>query len=207
MAPRAPCKETILRHFRTRRGLYILGAGASVGHVRLSNGLLRAPALAYARGGSFSALVSKQSELTRKSVAAATGNNLKTALSHLFPDRVVRPGTAEFPLEEMLQLMPDLYTLQHMRHALAKPRFMDHQSDNYLAFRLFHPSVILNYNLDGLASHLCRPHKVITPHGTIESWYGSPQMADYLRAFASSICQFHQMQSRFVYPNQKAMTN
>jgi hypothetical protein len=177
-----PSKEAIFQQFRTCRGLYVLGAGVSAGHVPLSNGLLRAPALDYVRGGCFPAFLPSQSELTKKSVAATTGSNLTTTLSILFPNRTPRPGTEEFPLEEMLRRMPDLYTLQHMRHALAKPRFLDEQSDNYLVFRHFHPSVILNYNHDGLASYLCRPHKVVVPHGTVESWYGSPQMADYPKA-------------------------
>jgi hypothetical protein len=171
---------TILRQFRSGRVLYILGAGASSGHVPLSVGLLQAPALDYALGDSFPALVSEQSGLTRKSVATVTGSNLHTALSLIFPDRVVRPGTVVFPLEEMAQRQPDGFTLLHMMHGLAKPRFWKQQSDNYLAFRFLRPSVILNYNLDGLASDLCSSHKVITPHGTVDPGYGSPRIADLL---------------------------
>lgn len=181
MVPRVPSHETLLRHFRTRRGLYVLGAGTSAGHVPVSLGLLRGPALDYARGGSFPAAVPGQSELTRKSIATATGSNLSAALSLLFPDREVRPGTPQFPLEELLRRQSDGYTCLHIMHALAKPCFWNTQSDNYLAFSLFYPSVILNYNLDGLASSLCRSHKVITPHGTVNMGYGSPDMAKFLQ--------------------------
>jgi hypothetical protein len=82
----------------------------------------------------------------------------------------------------MLRWQPDFYTKRSVEYALAMPRFQRRQSDNYLAFRLFHPAVILNYNLDGLASDLCTPpHRVIAAHGTVERGYGSPEMEELLK--------------------------
>jgi hypothetical protein len=81
----------------------------------------------------------------------------------------------------MLLRQTDFRTEMHMLHLLARPIFVGLHSDNYRAFNHFHPAVILNYNLDGLASHWCRPrHRVIVPHGSVQPWYGSTRVAEYL---------------------------
>jgi hypothetical protein len=82
----------------------------------------------------------------------------------------------------MLLRQTNFRTEMHMLHLLARPIFVGLQSDNYRAFRHFHPAVILNYNHDGLASNWCRPrHRVIVPHGSVEPWYGSSDIAEYLK--------------------------
>ena len=141
---------------------------------------MRAPALDHARSNSFSAHVSNQSQRTLRSVATVTGTNLNIALSALYPNREFRAGTTAPPPEELARLQTDGFTLLHMMCDLARPRFCKEQSDNYLAFELFRPGMILNYNLDGLASYLCPGHRVITPHGTVDPWYGSPGGAEVL---------------------------
>ena len=102
-------------------------------------------------------------------------------LSRLFPGRAIRPGTPEFPYKEILRRQPDFFTRLHLKRALAEFRFSHRRSESYLAFQLFHPSVILNYNLDGLASDLCdRRHRVIAAHHTVAHRYGSPEVAEVL---------------------------
>ncbi|MFP5249145.1 MAG: hypothetical protein ACLGP3_04915, partial [Acidobacteriota bacterium] len=161
--------------------MYVLGAGASAGQVPLGNGLLWEPAIAHLRGGSYSATLPRQALVTRKSFAVATGGNRETTLATLFGHREVRLGTPEFPLEEMLARQTDFRTILHMLHLLAKPLFHGVDINSYRAFSSFKPGVILNYNLDGLASYWCRPrHRVIVPHGTVEVAYGSPYIAEYL---------------------------
>jgi hypothetical protein len=181
VVPCTPSHETILRHFRTCRGLYILGAGASAGLVPFGPEFLRGPGIDYVRGGGFPADLPQQSELTRRSVAAFTGMDVDDRRALFFPGRDIRPGTTDFPVTEFLLRQPDFFTRQRLKHALAESRFRHRQSDSYLVFRLFHPSVILNYNLDGLASDLCgQCHRVIAAHHTVERRYGSPEMAQFL---------------------------
>ena len=183
MVARAQSYETILQHFRSRSGLYILGAGASAGIAPFGASFLRKPAVDYALGGSFPADIPQQSEFTRRSIAALLGMNAEDRRALLFGGRELRPGTPDFPYKEKLRRQPDFFTRLHLMHHLAKPRYWHQQCDNYLAFRFFHRAVILNYNLDGLATDMCNAfHKVIAAHGTIEQGYGSPHMAEYLMA-------------------------
>ena len=112
-------------------------------------------------------------------------------LSRLFPGRAIRPGTPEFPYKEILRRQPDFFTRLHLKRALAEFRFSHRRSESYLAFQLFHPSVILNYNLDGLASDLCdRRHRVIAAHHTVAHRYGSPEAAEFLHQCGSLIGLF-----------------
>jgi hypothetical protein len=182
-----PSYETVLRHFRTSRGLYILGAGASAGLVPFGLDVLRGPAIDYLQGGGFPVDIPQQSELlTQRIVADLMGMDVDERRSLTFPGRVRRPGTTDFPWE-MSRRQPDFYTRLALKHSLAKSRFCHWRSDSYRAFQLFHPSVILNYNLDGLASDLChRCHRVIAAHHTVPRRYGSPQMAKILASVRGS---------------------
>jgi len=185
MASTTPSHEFLLRHFRTQRGLFILGAGASAGasasagEVRFGQDFLIAPALHYVRGNSFPVSVPIPSELSRKIINAAGG----VPLSRIFQDRIIRPGMAEFPYQELLQRMPDGFARIDMKHYLSKVRFSERPRDNYTAFRFFHPAMLVNYNLDGLATEYCNDvHQVLTPHGTIPKGYGSPDVARLLES-------------------------
>jgi hypothetical protein len=115
--------------------------------------------------------------LSRKIIKVAQG----VPLSRVFPDRIIRPGTDEFPYQELVQRMPDGFARLHMKHDLSGVRFSERPRDNYRAFRLFHPAILMNFNLDGLATEYCGDvHRVVTPHGTIPKAYGSPDVARLL---------------------------
>jgi hypothetical protein len=181
MNSRVPSLESILTHFRACRGLYVLGAGASAGHVPFGQAFLRAPALAYLRSSAFSADRPRQSELTSRIVAETLNLDRNTLLSHLFPGRSFRPGSVDFPYRELLRHLPDLFARMHLQHTLSRPRYWRQQSDSYLVFRHFSRSMIMNYNLDGLATELCGQfHEVVPVHGTAEPGHGSPQVAKLL---------------------------
>jgi hypothetical protein len=95
-------------------------------------------------------------------------------LSQVFPDRILRPGSESFPFAELLSRMPDGFARLHLKHELARARYEGRRYDAYHVFRHFHPSVILNYNLDGLMTEHCGDiHEVFDPHGSIEPVYGS----------------------------------
>jgi hypothetical protein len=78
-----PSYEFLLRHLRSRRGLYILGAGTSAGasewagEVRFGQDFLIGPALEYVRGGSFPVSLPIPSELSRKIVNVARASRYR----------------------------------------------------------------------------------------------------------------------------------
>lgn len=183
MISTTPSLEFLLWLFRARRGLFILGAGASAGasesagEVRFGQDFLIAPALEYVRGGSFPVSLPVSSELSRKIIKVAQ----HVPLSRVFPGRIIRPGTDEYPFQELVQRMPNGFARLYMKHDLSRVRFSERPRDNYRAFRLFHPAMLMNYNLDGLATEYCSDvHRVVTPHGTIPKGYGSPDVAGLL---------------------------
>jgi hypothetical protein len=168
----------MLHEFRTRRGLYVLGAGASAPDVPFGSDLMTAPALDYVRNsGSFPAVVPDKAPLTRRIVAEAR----KVPLSLVHPDREIRPGTDDFPYLELIERLPDFHARLHMKQLLAAARFSGRRSDGYRVFRLFRRGMIADYNHDGLAYDACRRfHKVIEMHGGIEAGFGSPRMAEII---------------------------
>jgi len=183
MASTTPSHEFLLWLFRARRGLFILGAGASAGgsgtagEVRFGQDFLIGPALDYVRGGSFPVSLPVPSESSRKIINVARG----VPLSRVFPDRIIRPGTDEFPYQELVERMPDGFARLYMKHDLSRVRFSGRPRDNYTAFRLFYPATLMNYNLDGLATEFCGDvHHVLPPHGTIPKGYGSPDVTRLL---------------------------
>ena len=178
-----PSLEDLLRLFRARRGLFILGAGTSAGaddsagEVRFGLEFLIGPALDYVRGGSFPVSIPVSSQLSRKIINVARD----IPISRVFPNRIIQPGTDEFPYQELVQRMPDAFARLSMKHDLSKVRFSARPRDNYTAFRLFHPAMLMNYNLDGLATEYCGDvHQVVTPHGTIPKGYGAPDVTQLL---------------------------
>jgi len=169
-----PSFESLLRQFQNQRGLFILGAGASAGTVKLGPDFLRMPGIDYVIGGSYPVDSPTHAPLSQKIIRSAGS----ATMSQLFPGRDLRPGTADFPLHELLNRMPDAFARLHLKHELARMRFAGTTLDAYRVFRRFHPSTILNYNLDGLMTDHCSDiHEVLDPHGTIERGYGSPSGA------------------------------
>jgi len=169
--------ESLLKRFQARRGLFILGAGASAGAVSFGNDFLIDPALDYVRGSSFPVDLPNPSELTEKIIRVA-GPALH---SRLFPHRVLRPGSDDFLCNEKLARLPHSYALMDLKHYLAKDSFAGRPLDNYTAFRFFAPSLLLNYNLDGLAAaHCADVHLVLHPHGIVPDGWGSPDIAKFV---------------------------
>jgi hypothetical protein len=114
------------------------------------------------------------SPLSEKIIRAASS----MPLSQVLPGRELRPGSEDFPFSELLSRMPDGFGRVSLKHEMARARFRRTALESYRVFRHFRPSVILNYNLDGLATHHCGDiHEVFDPHGTVEVGYGSPMGA------------------------------
>lgn len=138
---------------------------------------LTAPALDYVRGGSFPVDLPTTSELTRK----IRGMTRNIGPDRVYPHRILRPGTSVIPLGELLDRLPRAFTRLRLKHDLSRFRYDGDAIDNYSAFRLFAPSVLLNYNLDGLAEDYCGDiHEVLTPHGTVDAFHGAPAMVDII---------------------------
>src|SRR5262249_24894613 len=52
---------------------------------------------------------------------------------------------------------------------------------SYGIFEFFPPTVLLNFNLDGIADDICGVrHRVVAVHGTVEAHLGAPGIADLL---------------------------
>ncbi len=167
----------MLHDFRTRRGLYMLGAGASAGDVPFGHALMAAPALDYLRNaGSFPVVVPEKAALTTRIVEAAR----TMPLALVYPGREIRTGTDDLIYLELIERLPDYHARHYMKHLLSASRFSGRRSDNYRVFKLFRRGMIANYNHDGLADDICRSHQVIQMHGTISPRFGSPEMAEFI---------------------------
>jgi hypothetical protein len=167
-----PSFESLLRQFQNQRGLFFIGAGASAGSVKLGPEFLQMPGIEYVTSaGSYPVEIPSHAPLSEKIIRSTA----TLPLSRIFPGRILRPGTEDFPFREFLSRMSDGYARTSLKHALARPGFEGRILDSYRVFRHFHPSIILNYNLDGLMGDHCGDvHKVLDPHGTVERGYGSP---------------------------------
>ncbi len=165
----------MLRNFQCRRGLYILGAGASAGSAPIGKDFFRAPARSYLRDFcGFSPIIPVHSELTQRMIDASHD----ISISEILPGREIRPSTEVAPYAEIVQRLNNYSARLDLKHLLAKARFSGQPSDSYRVFQFFYPSLIANYNHDGLAAEFCgRFHHVLDMHGSIESEYGSPHIA------------------------------
>jgi hypothetical protein len=168
MASFAPSYEYLLAHFRACRGLYILGAGASAGVAPFGHAFMTGPARDYALNSpSFPVDVPDHAPLTKRIVEMTSG-------------QIIGPGT-DLLWFEKVQRLGDYYARLFMKHELAKPRFRQRPIENYRVFRFFYPSLILNYNHDGLAGDVCGGiHRVVDAHGTIQRGYGAPEMGELM---------------------------
>jgi hypothetical protein len=128
--------------------------------------------------GGFSPMIPDHPPLNRRILEVA-----KDYPEEAIWNREIRPGTARFPAHEMAQRIPQHFPRLRIKHELSKTRFKNRKSHSYLIFQSFYPSVILNYNHDGLVGDQCgTSHKVIDAHIVIEEWYGSPLMTDVIDA-------------------------
>jgi hypothetical protein len=107
--------------------------------------------------------------------------------------REIGPGTEPYPIEAVLRRLPDKAARLRILFEMAKFRFGGHATDNYRVFGWFHPSLILNYNLDGLVADQCGgQHRVINAHAIVDRWYGSPSAENIISAIRQLIFPFRQ---------------
>lgn len=166
---------------QTRMGLFVVGAGASAGSSPLGRDFWRESPLDYLRDlRSFPAIVTPRLPLTQRMI-----DNSGIEIGDIFPDRELRPGTEGYLIREVLRRLPDGFAREHLKHVLARARYFAQTrkivTDSYRVFRTFHPSVIADYNHDGLAREFCgAKHAVVEMHGTIHPAYGSPEFGTWI---------------------------
>lgn len=164
----------LLWRLRRESGLYLFGAGASAPIVPMAPTLLLATAASYVHLGSFPTETAPTTVLTERIQAQARG--------HDFWGRPLRPGTDDFPTMEVLARLGHGGALAHYMHQLAAPRFARRRIPNYAVLRLFRRSVLLTWNMDGLARDTCGDHHhVVEAHGGIGAEYGGAAGAEWAR--------------------------
>ena len=173
-----PSLEFLFRQYRSYSGLYVLGAGTSAGTAPLGRAFWTASSLDFLRNlGGFSASIPVHSELTQRIIDGSSD----LSLSEIFPGREFRFQDQRSLYQEILERLPNYFARTHLKHLLAKANFYGRQSESYRIFRCFRPSLIANYNHDGLAARLAAAgHRVVEMHGSVERGYGSPQVAQFL---------------------------
>lgn len=165
----------LLWRLRRQPALYMLGAGASAPIVPFSPALMQRAAWDYVHLGAFPVVRAPRTQLTDRVKAEAKGVNF-------YPNREVRPGTPEVPTGEILLRLSHGGASASLMYYLSQSRFEERRVTNYTVLRAFYPSLIMNYNLDGLSADICGAHhRVVNVHGTIESWYGGPSGAKIMR--------------------------
>jgi hypothetical protein len=181
MAPNQPTLEYLLHVFRTKPGMYFLGAGASSGLTPFGTEFMSGAGLDFVgNANSFSASIPDQPLLNRK-IIAATERVLKSRRSGS------RRFAADDLLPEILQRLPEAHARLFMMHVLANPLHSRRPSDNYAVFQAFKPSLLLNYNHDGLATDRCDgTHEVIEMHGSIHRGLGSPAIVELIKVLRES---------------------
>lgn len=176
-----PTLELIFARLRTRTGLFVLGAGASAGSSPLGLDFWRESPLEYLRYlRSFPAIVTPRGPLTQRMI-----DHSEITIGDIFPGRAFRAGTDEYPFREILKRLPDGFAREQLKHVLARAKYSARTkaaiTDSYRIFREFCPSVIANYNHDGLAREFCgAQHAIVEMHGTIHPAYGSPESGAWI---------------------------
>lgn len=164
----------LLWRLRREPGLYLFGAGASAPIVPQAPALLLGTAGSYVHLGSFPSDTAPQTILTERIQLQACG--------HDFWGRPTFPGTDEFPTMEVLARLSHGGALAHYMHQLARARFAGRRIPNYMVLRLFRRSLMLTWNMDGLAQDTCGDcHRVIETHGGVAAEYGSADGAEWAR--------------------------
>lgn len=163
--------EYFVKSLLHQRGLYILGAGASSPIIPIGGSLINECANHYWNGGSFPTTIPHQDERTLETRDRASKTQLELTES------------GNYFYNDIIKLMPSRFVQYYQFHRIAKPAFYKVAPDNYAVFKHFPSSLILNYNLDGLAGRICRPrHKVIAPHGTVPARFGAPDMQSHIES-------------------------
>lgn len=169
--------EILFRRLLSGRGLYLLGAGASTGEVPFGASLLREVGVEYLQhASSFSTIRPLHTPLS--DLVLEAGANIA---AFDVRGRELRPGTEDIT-QELLRLMPPSFPRSFLMYQFAVARYRCRTSRNYLPFRYFPPSLIMNYNHDGLASDLVGTHHSVVPvHGYVAPWIGSPEALAFIR--------------------------
>lgn len=136
--------------------------------------MLLATAGSYIDLGSFPVELAPQTILTERVRSEAT--------EHDFWGRPLRPGTDVFPTMEVLARLGHGGALAQYMHQLAGARFARLRIPNYTVLRHFRRSLLLTWNMDGLARDTCGNwHDVVEAHGGASVEYGSPAGAMWAR--------------------------
>jgi hypothetical protein len=91
---------------------------------------------------------------------------------------------------EILDRLPHSGAFAHYRHQLAIARYGRLRPPNYTVLSAFQPSLLLNYNLDGLATTICSDQHVVVPmHGSVDAYYGSLAGANLARVLQEYPCE------------------
>ncbi|GAB9109835.1 hypothetical protein [Bradyrhizobium diazoefficiens] len=148
---------------------------------------MAAPPLEFlANWTSLSTSRTKHDLLTRRAIEAA------------MPSLLARRGDPRFDIgmaKAVLAHMPNGLSTWHLVHELGKARLKQLRGDlryrNYGIFEFFPPTVLLNYNLDGIAGDICGSRHLVVPvHGTVKAHLGQTDVADLLvrmRDFGSEV--------------------
>lgn len=172
-----PDPAFFLHSLRTRRGLYLLGAGASVGEVAFGADIVRNPTIDLLfHANSFPADLPHMPPLS--SLSCAYGADVT---NYDIFGRTLPLGTVDITPELIRRIQPNALRSRVM-YELARPSYRRRVSDNYLPFRFAPPSLFMNYNHDALASDLLADiHLVIPVHGYVAPWMGSPEALEFIR--------------------------
>jgi hypothetical protein len=169
--------EAFFHLLRSRRGLYLLGAGASAGEAPFGARLLPGLSIDFLQHApSYPVSRPDQSRLIRR---------LRKESQHLTAFEVwrreLRPGTDD-PTQQLLQRISPNFICSSLMNQFARPLYCGRVSHNYLPFRFAPPSLFMNYNHDGLASNLIGDiHHVIPVHGSVDWWIGAPEALKFIR--------------------------
>lgn len=158
------------RALMQRRGLFVLGAGASAPIVPIASGLAGHVAELYWAGGSFPAgVLPHQDERARRVI-----NDARSPPAFPAPDEGLR--------HEAVSLMSSGFVQLALRQIIGVHRDSTASPDNYRVFELFPPGAIWNYNLDGVAERCCgHRHRVLSVHGIIPRPFGSDPGSQLVR--------------------------
>ena len=159
---------------QTYRGLYLLGAGASAPSVPLGREL--AEGVLSIERSSFS-------------LEPLVPDERAASLRALVPEKVILEPDDLWDREARSKISNSDYQLVPLLN-IATAADQDDDPPSYLVFRLFPPSLILNYNHDRLAERFCGArHRVIAVHGSIGPEFRSKEFAAFietLREFDSA---------------------
>jgi hypothetical protein len=179
--------EALHWRFRYSKGLFLLGAGASTGIVPFGSTLMSAgPVDFHDNSPSFSAAPTKKDVLAQRSVDVA-----RTILQ-------ARRGQLGFDADlasAKIDRMPSAFANFKVVHIIGKARLHQQVNDlryrNYEVFNFFPPTVLLNYNLDGVATDICGVHHRVVPvHGTVKAHLGSDETAQLVDRLRESDIDF-----------------